>query len=386
MILYRVLLANGLSWGSFQPAQILHRRCTELRLTRRLPGALFHAREVLPRPGEVALMCVPDGLFLVLFVDEPEAAGFLGRAFVVVEFPVEHKGAAPFERGDHRLDALLILHLGRVAARGEAVFADEDAFAENAGLGLQLRLEVVERGVQVIADAALEAVVAGVADEIDIDLRQDVVGEALAAFEVGLDEVHFGVVPHFDVFMRRVALRVVDGLLADLEPGNEVFAKVLGEGLFGVKVRTQVPIALPVAEIEFFAAAAVSAQQMRGEVKHLAILQIALRRLERARAAMRGEGIGPDENMRERHVEHRAMRRVLRGDLRERLQPQLIVEHIRLHLAKRGLLRDRELHDPRPQLRDQLRTLQQRLVLREMIPPADGLRAEKEVWRLCCAQ
>ncbi len=210
-------------------------------------GALFDVGDVLSRPIKVALMRVPDGLLLVLFVDEPEATGFFGCAFVVVEFPIEHEGAAPFDGGDHGLDALLVLHLGRVATRGEAVFADEDAFARDAGLGLQLRFEVVERGVEIVADAALEAVVAGVADEIDVHLREDVVGEALAALEEGLDEVRLGVVPDFDVLMRRVALRIVDGLLADLEPGDEVVAKVLGEGLFRVKVRPQVPIALPVA-------------------------------------------------------------------------------------------------------------------------------------------
>lgn len=363
--------------------QVFEHIGTKLRLSRLLSGALLDLGEVFASPGEVALMRVPEGLLLVLFVDEPEAAGFLGRAFVVVELPVKHKGAAPFEGGDHGFDALVVLHLGRVATRGEAVFADEDAFAGDAGLGLQLGFEVVERGVQVVADDALEAVVAGVADEIDIDLREDVVGEALAAFEVGLDKVRLGVVPDFDVFMRRVALRVVDGLLADLEPGDEVVAEVLGEGLFRVKVRPQMPVALPVAEVEFFAAAAVSAQQMRGEVKHLAILQFALRSLEGARAAMRGEGIGPDEEVREWHVEHRTMRRFLRGDLREGLQPGIAPTHIRLRLAKRGLLRDREFHDARPQLRDELRTLQQRLLLRELIPPADGLRAEKQVRRLC---
>ena len=72
--------------------------------------------------------------------------------------------------------------------------------------------------------------------------------------------------------MRRVALCVVDGLLADVEPSDEVLAEVLGEGLFRVKVRSQMPVALPVAEVEFFAAAAVGAQQVGDEVKHLAIL------------------------------------------------------------------------------------------------------------------
>ena len=136
---------------------------------------------MLFRPGEVALVGVPEWLLFVLFVDEPEAAGFFGRAFVVVEFPVEHEGAAPFEGGDHGLDALAIRHLGRVASHGEAVFADEDAFAGDAGFGLQFRFEMVERGVEIVADAALEAVVAGVAYEIDVHLREDVVGETLAA-------------------------------------------------------------------------------------------------------------------------------------------------------------------------------------------------------------
>lgn len=327
-------------------------------------------------------MRVPGGLLLVLFVDEPEAAGFFGGAFVVVEFPVEHEGAAPFEGGDHGFDAFAVGHLGRVASRGEAVFADEDAFAGDAGLGLQFRFEMVERGVEIVTDAALEAVVAGVADEIDVNLREDVVGEALAALEEGLDEVRLGVVLDFDVLMRRVALRVVDGLLADLEPGDEVVAKVGGEGLFRVKVRPQMPVALPVAEVEFFAAAAVGSQQVRDEVKHLAILQIALRGLEGAGGAMRGEGIGPDEEVRERHVEHRAMRRLLRRDLGECLEAGIAPAHIHLGLAKRGLLRDRELHDARPEFGDQLRALQQRFVLRELIPPADGLCAEEHVGRL----
>ena len=200
--------------------------------------------------------------------------------------------------------------------------------------------------------------------------------------EEGLDEVRLGVVPDFDVLMRRVALRFIDGLLADLEPGDEVLAKVLGEGLFRVKVRSQMPIALPVTEVEFFATAAVGAQQMRDEVIHLAILQIALGGLEDACSAMRAERIRPDEEVRERHVEHRAMRRLLRRDLGECFEAGIAFAHIRLRLAKRGLFRDGELHDARPEFRDELRTLQQRLVLRELIPTADGLCAEEHVRRL----
>ncbi len=342
-------------------------------------GALLDVSEVFPGPREVTLVGSPDRLLFVLFVNKPKTAGVFGRAFVVVKFPIEHKGAAPFDGGDQGLDALLVLLLWRVAPGRESVFADEDTFAGDAGLGLQFGLDVVESSVKIIADVALEAVVAGVADEIDLNLREDVVGEASATFEEGLDEVHLGIMPHFDVLMRRVAFRVVDGLLADFEPGNEVDAKVLGKGLFRVKVRPQMPVSLPVAEVERFPGAAVGAEQMRSEVAHFAILQIAISRLEGASVAMRSERIGPDEEVRKRHVEHRSMGRVPFSDFIERFQAELVLPHISLGLAKRSLFRDRKLHDARPKLRDEFGTLQQGFVLRELIPPADGLRAEDQV-------
>ncbi len=73
-------LVEECAWLS---AQIFQRGGTELGVGDGLASALLDVVDVLLRPREVVLMRVPEGLLLVLFVDEPEAAGFFVGAFVV---------------------------------------------------------------------------------------------------------------------------------------------------------------------------------------------------------------------------------------------------------------------------------------------------------------
>ena len=90
------------------------------------------------------------------------------------------------------------------------------------------------------------------------------------------------------------------------------------------------------------------------------------------RAAVRGERVSPDVKMRERHVQHRPVRSLLAGDVGERFQTRITLQHIRLRFSKGSLPRDRELHDPGAKLRDEFPTFDQRSLLHEVIPPTDG--------------
>ena len=106
--------------------------------------AFLKAREILLRLPVESLMRKIHRLLRIVVINQPEAILFAAFPnFVVVHFPVENKGAAPFQSGSHDLTCSGVLLLRRDPMCGKAVFADKHTLAGDPWFRRKIGLKVV---------------------------------------------------------------------------------------------------------------------------------------------------------------------------------------------------------------------------------------------------
>lgn len=106
--------------------------------------AFLKAREILLRLPVESLMRKIHRLLRIVIINQPEASLIATLSnFVVVHFPVENKGAAPFQSSPHDLACSHVLLLRRDPLCGKAVFADKHALAGEPWFRRKIGLKVV---------------------------------------------------------------------------------------------------------------------------------------------------------------------------------------------------------------------------------------------------
>ena len=193
-----------------------------------------------------------EGGLVVLVIDQPEADLLAVDDLVVVILPEQgHRRLPGHELSEDLAVTLVVLHpIATTHLPRQPALADEDTLRGQAGLGRELRVDVVQRRPNLFQRKQL-AIVSGVGDEIDVHLGQHCVYQALAAvLHRVADAVDLGIGVHAALGVRHFGAGVVDGLLADAEPFDHRRKELRRGVLLHILIGQEIPVSLPVANEE----------------------------------------------------------------------------------------------------------------------------------------